>query len=40
MDNRGKIPQISLSLLNEIKAFMESRKEYTTLLSDAGWLAA
>ncbi|CAB4064072.1 unnamed protein product [Lepeophtheirus salmonis] len=35
---QGKILIRFFSLLNEIKAFMESREEYTTLLSNAGWL--
>ncbi|KAK0142715.1 General transcription factor II-I repeat domain-containing protein 2A [Merluccius polli] len=36
--SRGKILQRFLSLLGEIKAFMETREEDTTLLSDAEWL--
>ena len=36
--SRGKILHRFCSLLNEIKAFMESREEDTTLLSDAEWL--
>lgn len=36
--SRGKIQQHFLSLLGEIKTFMETRMEDTTLLSDADWL--
>ena len=36
--SRGKILQRFLSLLAEIKAFMETREEDTTLLTDAEWL--
>ena len=35
--SRGKILQCFLSLLNEVKLFMEERGE-DTILSDAGWV--
>lgn len=36
--SRGKVLQRFFALLNEIKAFMETRDEDTALLSDAEWL--
>ena len=36
--SRGKILQRFLSLLNEVKLFMEERGEDTSILSDAGWV--
>lgn len=36
--SKGKVLQRFLSLLSEIKTFMESREEDATLLSDPEWL--